>query len=124
MCYAVFLPDMPARTWAVFTGATLFIGEAGRTDLPDRRKTAENAGLLANPATAVLLEYGEVQSKRRTSTGQDARRGEGTFMFVGYLEKHAGKPWASGLLAAGAAAMASERQQERSLAAETHARPR
>jgi hydroxyacylglutathione hydrolase len=46
VCYAAYLKNHPDRTWAVFTGDTLFIGEAGRTDLPDVTKTAENAGIL------------------------------------------------------------------------------
>lgn len=46
MCYAVFVEDSPEQAWGVFTGDSLFIGEAGRTDLPDHKKTGENAGLL------------------------------------------------------------------------------
>jgi hydroxyacylglutathione hydrolase len=45
MCYAVYLDDTPDHAWAVFTGDTLFIGEAGRTDLTDPSQTAEHAGL-------------------------------------------------------------------------------
>jgi hydroxyacylglutathione hydrolase len=45
MSYAVYLKEQKS-CWAVFTGDALFIGEAGRTDLPDKNKTAENAGLL------------------------------------------------------------------------------
>ena len=32
--------------WAVFTGDAPFVGETGRTDLPDPDKTGENAGIL------------------------------------------------------------------------------
>lgn len=44
--YAVFLKEAPGAAWGVFTGDALFIGEAGRTDLPDVTRTGENAGLL------------------------------------------------------------------------------
>jgi hydroxyacylglutathione hydrolase len=44
--YAVSIKDNAEKVWAVFTGDTLFIGETGRTDLPDRNKTAENAAFL------------------------------------------------------------------------------
>lgn len=43
--YAFYLKDKK-DCWAVFTGDALFIGEAGRTDLPDKEKTDENAGIL------------------------------------------------------------------------------
>lgn len=46
VCYAVYPKDAGGACWAVFTGDTLFVGEAGRTDLPDPAKTGENAGLL------------------------------------------------------------------------------
>lgn len=58
-CYAVFLEDVPDRAWGVFTGDTLFIGEAGRTDLPDRRKTSENAGLLFDAVHGKLAPLGD-----------------------------------------------------------------
>ncbi|MGZ8394881.1 MAG: MBL fold metallo-hydrolase [Nitrospira sp.] len=44
--YAVYFQDKPDSAWAVFTGDALFVGEAGRTDLPDVDKTAENAAIL------------------------------------------------------------------------------
>lgn len=59
MCYAVYLADSPDRAWGVFTGDTLFIGETGRTDLPDRSKTGENAGLLYDAVHAKLLPLGD-----------------------------------------------------------------
>ena len=59
MCYAVYLKDAPQRAWAVFTGDTLFIGETGRTDLPDRKKTGENAGLLYDEIHAKLVPLGD-----------------------------------------------------------------
>jgi hydroxyacylglutathione hydrolase len=59
MCYAVFIEDSPDRAWAVFTGDTLFIGETGRTDLPDPEKTGENAGLLYDGVHGKLLPLGD-----------------------------------------------------------------
>ena len=59
MCYAVFLEDAPDRAWAVFTGDTLFVGETGRTDLPDREKTGENAGLLYDGVHRKLVPLGD-----------------------------------------------------------------
>lgn len=59
MCYAVFLADVPDRAWAVFTGDTLFIGEAGRTDLPDPKKTGENAGILYDMIHTKLAPLGD-----------------------------------------------------------------
>lgn len=47
----------PEKIWAVFTGDALFIGETGRIDLPDRNKTAENAGILYD---VLLLEVREI----------------------------------------------------------------
>ncbi|MDZ4836799.1 MAG: rhodanese-like domain-containing protein [Candidatus Melainabacteria bacterium] len=44
--YALYMKENPDVAWAVFTGDALFIGEAGRTDLPDPLKTAENAAIL------------------------------------------------------------------------------
>jgi hydroxyacylglutathione hydrolase len=59
MCYAVFVPDAPDRAWGVFSGDTLFIGETGRTDLPDRTKTGENAALLYDMVHQKLLPLGD-----------------------------------------------------------------
>lgn len=59
MCYAVFLADCPERAWGVFTGDTLFIGETGRTDLPDRTKTGENAGLLFDAVHRKVAPLGD-----------------------------------------------------------------
>ena len=59
MCYAVFVPDAPETAWAVFSGDTLFIGEAGRTDLPDAKRTGENAGLLYDSVHEKLVPLGE-----------------------------------------------------------------
>lgn len=46
VCYAVYPKDAQGTCWGVFTGDALFVGETGRTDLPDPAKTGENAGLL------------------------------------------------------------------------------
>jgi hydroxyacylglutathione hydrolase len=59
MCYAVFVPDVEARAWGLFSGDTLFVGETGRTDLPDRAKTGENAGLLYDAIHQKLLPLGD-----------------------------------------------------------------
>ncbi|MDO9016384.1 MAG: rhodanese-like domain-containing protein [Deltaproteobacteria bacterium] len=57
-CYAVYLDDSKAA-WGVFSGDTLFIGETGRTDLPDREKTGENAALLYDAVRAKLGPLGD-----------------------------------------------------------------
>ncbi|MEO8930486.1 MAG: rhodanese-like domain-containing protein [Caldimonas sp.] len=59
MSYAVYLKDAPDRAWAVFTGDTLFIGEAGRTDLTDPSKTAEHAAQLYDAVHAKLVPLGD-----------------------------------------------------------------
>jgi len=57
--YAVYLDEVPGRAWGVFTGDTLFIGEAGRTDLSDPRKTSVNAGILFDSIQGKLLPLGD-----------------------------------------------------------------
>jgi hydroxyacylglutathione hydrolase len=59
MSYAVFIPDSPDRAWGVFTGDALFVGETGRTDLPDPQRTGENAGLLYDAIHEKLLPLGD-----------------------------------------------------------------
>jgi hydroxyacylglutathione hydrolase len=59
MCYAVYIHAAPDRAWAVFTGDTLFIGETGRTDLPDREKTGENAGFLYDSVHQKIAPLGD-----------------------------------------------------------------
>jgi hydroxyacylglutathione hydrolase len=59
MSYAVFIPDSPERAWGVFTGDALFIGETGRTDLPDPKQTGENAALLYDKVHEKLLPLGD-----------------------------------------------------------------
>ena len=44
--FAVYPKDAGEKCWGVFTGDALFVGETGRTDLPDPNKRGENAGLL------------------------------------------------------------------------------
>lgn len=46
MSYAVYVKDSGDKCWGVFTGDTLFVGDTGRTDLPDPDKTGDNAGIL------------------------------------------------------------------------------
>jgi hydroxyacylglutathione hydrolase len=57
--YAVFVKDAPERALGVFTGDTLFIGEAGRTDLTDPARTSENARLLHRAVHEKLLPLGD-----------------------------------------------------------------
>lgn len=59
MSFAIALDAAPDRPWGVFTGDTLFIGDTGRTDLPDANKTAENAGLLYDQVHAKILPLGD-----------------------------------------------------------------
>jgi hydroxyacylglutathione hydrolase len=59
MSYAVFIADSPDRAWGVFTGDALFIGETGRTDLPDPNKTGENAGILYDAIHEKLVPLGD-----------------------------------------------------------------
>lgn len=58
-CYAVFVEECSDHPWGVFTGDTLFIGETGRTDLPNPKRTAENAGLLYDGVHQKLLPLGD-----------------------------------------------------------------
>lgn len=59
MSYAIYLEDTGRSAWGVFTGDALFIGEAGRTDLPDPEKTAENAGILYDSIHAKIVPLGD-----------------------------------------------------------------
>lgn len=58
-CYAVYLEDIPERAWGVFTGDTLFIGETGRTDLTDPKKTREHARMLFDAVHAKIAPLGD-----------------------------------------------------------------
>ena len=59
MSYAIYLKDTGSCAWGVFTGDALFIGEAGRTDLPDPEKTAENAGILYDSIHVKIIPLGD-----------------------------------------------------------------
>jgi hydroxyacylglutathione hydrolase len=59
MCYVVHIADLPDLAWGLFTGDALFIGETGRTDLPDPKKTGENAGLLYDGIHTKILPLGD-----------------------------------------------------------------
>ncbi len=57
--YAVYLSEAPEHAWGVFTGDALFIGDAGRTDLPAVEETAANAGLLYDALHRKILPLGD-----------------------------------------------------------------
>ncbi len=57
-CYAVYVRDSKSA-WGVFTGDTLLMGETGRTDLPGREHTGENAGLLYDAVRGRLAPLGD-----------------------------------------------------------------
>ena len=57
--YAIYMKDNQDAAWAVFTGDALFIGDAGRTDLPDTDKTAENAAILFESIQNKILPLGD-----------------------------------------------------------------
>lgn len=57
MSYAFYMKGKD-ECWAVFTGDALFIGETGRTDLPDKDKTGKNAGLLYDAINSKILPLG------------------------------------------------------------------
>jgi len=59
MSYAVYPKDAGEKCWGVFTGDALFVGEAGRTDLPDPNKTGENAGLLYDAIHKQITPLGD-----------------------------------------------------------------
>lgn len=59
VCWAVYHEAYKDKAWGVLTGDSLFIGDAGRTDLPDPDKTAENAGLLYDGLHAKILPLGD-----------------------------------------------------------------
>lgn len=57
-CYAMYVDDSDAP-WGVFTGDALFVGETGRTDLPDPAKTGANAGALYDAIHAKIAPLGD-----------------------------------------------------------------
>lgn len=59
ICWAVFHEAYPDTAWGVFTGDALFVGDTGRTDLPGKEETAENAGRLYDALNEKLLPLGD-----------------------------------------------------------------
>ncbi len=59
MSYAVYVKDSGDKCWGVFTGDTLFVGDTGRTDLPDPEKTGENAGILYDAIHRKIAPLGD-----------------------------------------------------------------
>ena len=59
MSYAVYPKDAGEKCWAVFTGDALFVGDTGRTDLPDPDKTGENAGILYDAMHRKITPLGD-----------------------------------------------------------------
>ena len=59
MTYAVYVKDSGDKCWGVFTGDTLFVGDTGRTDLPDPEKTGENAGILYDSVHRKIARLGD-----------------------------------------------------------------
>lgn len=57
--YAVYLEDAGDECWGAFTGDALFVGDTGRTDLPDPQKTGENAGILYDSVHAKIAPLGD-----------------------------------------------------------------
>lgn len=59
MSYAVYVEDSGDKCWGVFAGDALFVGDTGRTDLPDPEKTGENAGILYDAIHRKIAPLGE-----------------------------------------------------------------
>ncbi|HEX7587574.1 MAG TPA: MBL fold metallo-hydrolase, partial [Anaerolineae bacterium] len=59
MSYAVYVKDAADKCWGVFTGDALFVGDTGRTDLPDPAKTGENAGILYDSIHRKIAPLGD-----------------------------------------------------------------
>jgi hydroxyacylglutathione hydrolase len=57
--YAVYVADSGDKCWGVFTGDALFVGDTGRTDLPDPEKTGENAGILYDAIHRKIAPLGD-----------------------------------------------------------------
>src|SRR5690606_24826520 len=58
--YAVFGLEKNEHAWGLFSGDALFIGETGRTDLPDPKRTVDNAGLLYAVLHVIVLPLGDL----------------------------------------------------------------
>jgi hydroxyacylglutathione hydrolase len=59
MSYAVYVKDSGDKCWGVFTGDTLFVGDTGRTDLPDPEKAGDNAGILYDAIHRKIAPLGD-----------------------------------------------------------------
>jgi hydroxyacylglutathione hydrolase len=59
LSYAVYVKDGGDKCWGVFTGDALFVGDTGRTDLPDPSKTGENAGILYDSIHRKIAPLGD-----------------------------------------------------------------
>jgi hydroxyacylglutathione hydrolase len=59
VAYAVYVEDAGEKCWGVFTGDALFVGDTGRTDLPDPDKTGENAGILYDAIHRKIAPLGD-----------------------------------------------------------------
>lgn len=59
MSYAVYVKDGGDKCWGVFTGDALFVGDTGRTDLPNPEKTGENAGILYDSIHRKIAPLGD-----------------------------------------------------------------
>jgi hydroxyacylglutathione hydrolase len=57
--YAVYVKDAGEKCWGAFTGDALFVGDTGRTDLPDPDKTGENAGILYDSIHRKIAPLGD-----------------------------------------------------------------
>lgn len=57
--YAVYVEDAGEKCWGAFTGDALFVGDTGRTDLPDPQKTGENAGILYDAVHSKIAPLGD-----------------------------------------------------------------
>ena len=57
--YAVYVKDAGEKCWGAFTGDALFVGDTGRTDLPDPKKTGENAGILYDAVHSKIAPLGD-----------------------------------------------------------------
>jgi glyoxylase-like metal-dependent hydrolase (beta-lactamase superfamily II) len=52
MSYAVYVEDAGDKCWGVFTGDALFVGDTGRTDLPDPGKPVRTPASCSTRSTA------------------------------------------------------------------------
>jgi len=57
--YACYVEDAGDQCWGAFTGDALFVGDTGRTDLPDPEQTGENAGILYDSIHTQIAPLGD-----------------------------------------------------------------